>query len=111
MTPATFRKLALSLEGASEGAHHGHADFRAGGRIFATLDAAETRAMVQLPPEQQEMVMAAEPGRFTPAAGAWGRGGATLVALKELDTATAKSLLAMAYARATAPKPKKARSR
>jgi hypothetical protein len=29
MTPAAFRKLALSLEGAIEGAHGGHPDFRA----------------------------------------------------------------------------------
>ena len=31
MTPAGFRKIALSLKGATEGAHRGHADFRAGG--------------------------------------------------------------------------------
>jgi len=37
VTPAAFRKLALSFEGASEGAHGGHADFRAGGKVFATL--------------------------------------------------------------------------
>ena len=35
MTPAAFRKLALSLEGAMEGAHGGHPDFRAGGKVFA----------------------------------------------------------------------------
>lgn len=37
MTPADFRKLALSLEGAAEGAHGGHADFRAGSKVFASL--------------------------------------------------------------------------
>jgi hypothetical protein len=37
MTPAAFRKLALSLEGAMEGAHGGHPDFRAGGKVFASL--------------------------------------------------------------------------
>lgn len=37
MTPEMFRNLALQLPGASEGAHHGHADFRVGGKIFATL--------------------------------------------------------------------------
>jgi hypothetical protein len=37
MTPASFRKLALSLEGALEGAHGGHRDFRAGGKVFASL--------------------------------------------------------------------------
>jgi hypothetical protein len=36
MTPAAFAKLALSLDGAVEGAHGGHADFRVGGKVFAT---------------------------------------------------------------------------
>ena len=37
MTAAGFRRIALALEGAVEGAHFGHADFRVGNRIFATL--------------------------------------------------------------------------
>jgi len=37
MTPDDFRRIALSLEGAEEGSHMGSADFRVGGRIFATL--------------------------------------------------------------------------
>ena len=32
-----FRRIALSLEGAEESSHMGAADFRVGGRIFATL--------------------------------------------------------------------------
>ncbi len=41
-----FRRIALSLEGAEEGAHFGQADFRVGGRIFATL-AAEKQGLRQ----------------------------------------------------------------
>jgi hypothetical protein len=37
MTPAGFRRIATALTGAIESAHHGHPDFRVGGRIFATL--------------------------------------------------------------------------
>ena len=37
MTEADFRRIALSFEGAEEGSHMGAADFRVGGRIFATL--------------------------------------------------------------------------
>ncbi len=37
MTPADFRRIALSLEGVEEGSHMGAVDFRVGGRIFATL--------------------------------------------------------------------------
>ena len=37
MKATDFRRVALSLEGAEEGSHMGAADFRVGGRIFATL--------------------------------------------------------------------------
>jgi hypothetical protein len=37
MNAGDFRRMALSLEGAEEGSHMGAADFRVGGRIFATL--------------------------------------------------------------------------
>jgi hypothetical protein len=37
MTADEFRELALSFAGATEGAHMRHPDFRAHGRIFATL--------------------------------------------------------------------------
>ena len=38
-TPDDFRRIALSFPGAEEGGHMGHADFRVGGKIFATLGA------------------------------------------------------------------------
>ena len=37
MTAEDFRRLALSLAGATEGAHMGHPDFRANGGVFASL--------------------------------------------------------------------------
>jgi hypothetical protein len=37
MTAADFRRIALSLDGVEEGSHMGAADFRVGGKIFATL--------------------------------------------------------------------------
>jgi hypothetical protein len=37
MTPEEFRRIALKMEGSIEGAHMGHPDFRANGRIFATV--------------------------------------------------------------------------
>lgn len=37
MSQSRFRKTALSLPDTVEGAHQGHADFRVGKRIFATL--------------------------------------------------------------------------
>jgi hypothetical protein len=53
MSSSRFRRVALSLPGAIEGSHHGHADFRAGQCIFATLGHPdENWGMVQLTPEQ-----------------------------------------------------------
>ena len=37
MKVADFRRIALSFEGAEEGSHMGAADFRVGGKSFATL--------------------------------------------------------------------------
>jgi len=54
VTPDDFRALALSLDGAIERAHMGHPDFRANGRIFATLHADDEWGMVKLAPEEQK---------------------------------------------------------
>ena len=65
MTPAAFAKLALIFDRATQGAHGGHADFRAGGKVFASLGfKGADSATVKLTPEQQEMVVAAEPAIF-----------------------------------------------
>jgi hypothetical protein len=81
-----FRRIALSFPGAEERAHMGHPDFRVGDKIFATLHGAGTgTGAVMLLPEQQELAMEAEPGAFSPASGAWGRGGSTLVSLAEVS--------------------------
>ncbi|SEP17298.1 hypothetical protein SAMN02990966_04268 [Rhodospirillales bacterium URHD0017] len=110
MTPAAFARIALSLDGAVEGAHGGHADFRAGGRVFATLGYPDKDwGMVKLAPEQQQMLVAAEPAIFTPIKGTWGRRGATSVRLAEVDARTLRSALTMAWQNVTALRPKKAR--
>jgi hypothetical protein len=78
MTPSDFRRIALSLEGAEEGSHMGSPDFRAGGRIFATLAAqAKGYGNLMLTPEQQAIFVAEQPDVFIPIAGGWGRMGMT----------------------------------
>ncbi len=105
MTPDDFRRLALAHPDAVEAGHMGKPDFRLHGRIFATLGYPDAGfGMVQLQPEQQEMLMAAEPGLFTPAKGAWGAKGSTLVRLAAVDEATLTSAMAMAWAKAEAKK-------
>ena len=97
MTPAAFRKLALSFEGAVEGAHGGHADFRSGGKVFATMGYPDDRhAMVKLTPDQQRLLVDAEPAMFLPVRGGWGLRGATNVRLAAVDAKTARSALTMA---------------
>lgn len=86
MNAADFRRLALSLEGAKEGSHFGAADFRVGGRIFATL-AAEKQGYgnLMLTPEQQGTFVAEAPEIFVPIPGGWGRNGATHVVLAKAN--------------------------
>jgi hypothetical protein len=103
MTPLSFRKLALSLEGATEGAHGGHPDFRAGGKVFASLGyPGKEWGMVKLAPEQQQMLVAAEPKMFVPVKGTWGLRGATSVRLAGADARTMRSALTMAWQNVTA---------
>lgn len=79
MQPDEFRRIALSLPEAFEGAHMGHADFRVGGKIFATLGYPDERhGMVAIPPDEQAKLVQEMPAIFAPAAGAWGKRGARL---------------------------------
>jgi hypothetical protein len=81
MTPDAFRRLALSLPDTSEGQHMQHPDFRVNGRIFATLHPDGLHGMVKVSPQRQRDLLRAHADDFTPAAGAWGRQGCTLVVL------------------------------
>jgi hypothetical protein len=82
MNAADFRRLALSLEGAEEGSHMGAADFRVGGRIFATLASAKQGfGNLMLTPEQQADFIRELPEVFLPVPGGWGRNGATHIRL------------------------------
>ena len=110
MTPAAFAKLALALDGATQGTHGGHPDFRAGGKVFATLGYPDKDwGMAKLTPDQQQVLVAAEPDMFVPVKGTWGLRGATSVRLAEVDVRTMRSALTMAWQNVTAPKAKKAR--
>ena len=97
MRPDDFRRLALALEGAFEGAHMGHPDFRVNGRIFATLHADERFGMVKLTPEQQGGFVAEHPETFTPENGAWGRAGFTRVQLKSVHEEVLGEALTLAW--------------
>jgi hypothetical protein len=112
MSEARFRQIALSLPDAVEGAHQGHADFRIGTRVFATLGYPDREwGMVKLTPEQQSVLVDSEPGIFRPVPGAWGKQGSTNVRLAKADAVTLRSALTMASENLKAKSPKKPRPR
>lgn len=114
MTPDDFRELALSLEATVESSHMGHPDFRANGRIFATLHTDDTLGMVKLLPDEQRALLRSHPTIFVPSAGAWGRSGCTNVRLALADRATVRGALLLAWQHvmdAPPPKTRKASSR
>ena len=104
MTPAEFRRLALSLPSVEEKAHMGHPDFRVGGKICATLGYPDTRfGTVMLSPQDQDLLIRDHPKAFVPVAGAWGRAGSTSVLLRLAPRRTVAVALEAAWRR-RAPK-------
>ena len=103
MTPTQFRRIVLGLPGVVEASHMSHPDFRAAnGRIFATLNEDETRGMASLTPEQQADFLGRAAKTFVPAAGAWGRGGSTMIELKSADAEMVGEAVTMAWQRVSA---------
>ena len=113
MTAASFRRIALSLPEAVEGSHFGHADFRVGGKIFATLALEkEGFGVLLLTSEQQAGMVEDAPEIFSPVSGGWGRQGATRVRLAKVPADILKAALQTAWRRraakrlvSTKPKP------
>ena len=97
MTAAKFRSIALSMPDAAEGAHMGHADFRVGGKIFATLGPDESWGMVKLMPSEQKELLRAEPKALRPASGAWGRQGCTVITLRAAKVAMVREAMLSAW--------------
>ena len=97
MTTDEFRRIALRMSGATEGAHMGHPDFRANGRIFATLHPGGEMGMVKLTPEQQKDFMDLDSDAFSPSSGAWGRQGCTDVRLDSVSEDNLGEAMTMAW--------------
>jgi hypothetical protein len=82
MTPADFRRIALSLEGVEEYSHAGLPAFRVGGRKFASLASqAAGYGNLMLTLEQQAAFVEEAPEIFLPIPGGWGRMGHTHIRL------------------------------
>jgi YjbR len=96
VTEADFRRIALGMKDAVEGAHMGHPDFRVNNRIFATLHHDRLWGMVKLLPEQQQAFVRQDPATFKPESGAWARQGCTAVQLASVDEETLGEALTLA---------------
>lgn len=82
MTPADFRRIALTLEGVEEDEHAGEPAFRVAGARFASLASqAQGYGNLTLTPEQQALFVEEAPEIFLPIPGGWGRMGHTHIRL------------------------------
>ena len=112
MTADDFREIALDLDGVVESSHMNPPDFRANGRIFASLTAAEDWGVVMITPEEQKELIGSDPDVFVPAAGAWGRQGCTKIWLTSAKKADVRGALTLAWERIVAlPPPRKSRTK
>ncbi len=98
LTAADFTRIALSLDGAEQGAHMGAVDFRVGGRIFATLASqAQGYGNLMLRPEHQSAFVEELPEVFVPIAGGWGRMGMTHIVLAKANEDMVRGALQTAW--------------
>lgn len=95
--------IAVALPETEQRHHFDVPDFRVRGKFFCTARTAEPVAMVKIDPELQAVVVNLHPDAITPAAGAWGRSGSTLVRIDRVPQVLLADLIAHAWRRA-APK-------
>lgn len=103
MTADRFRRIVLGLDGAVESAHHGHPDFRVGGRVFATLGYPDLKCgVVMLTPDQQRTWIREHPEAFVPVNGKWGDQGCTTVRLESVNEESLGEAVTLAWQNAVA---------
>jgi hypothetical protein len=91
-----FRRLALSLPHAEEKSHFEHPDFRIRNKIFASLKD-DLHGVIKLTPDEQQVLVDAEPSIFAPVMGGWGRQGWTQIELAAADEITVLGALRTAW--------------
>lgn len=109
MTPEAFLELALSLPETAVGRHQSGEDLRVAGKIFASpATRPGASAVVKLTLEQREMLCGAEPDVFRPVEGMGYAKGWTRITVANIDLATARSALWMAWRNVAPPRLRKA---
>jgi hypothetical protein len=98
VTAGDFRRIALTLPDVTEGSHFHVADFRIGGKIFATLAYEKDGCgVLLLTPEQQTGFLEDAPETFLPVPNKWGEKGATLVRLTKVKRDVLAGALRLAW--------------
>jgi predicted DNA-binding protein (MmcQ/YjbR family) len=109
MTPAAFRKLALSFADTEESSHFERSAFKVTGkRIFATMLESAATVNIVLKPEAQQDFLALNEFIY-PVPNKWGLKGWTTFEIKHLDADVIRQALASAYSDVMQPKPKRKR--
>ncbi len=104
ITAAAFRKAAMAMPEAIEAPHFERTSFRVGKKIFATMTADGTEAMVKVTPKERvHALLDAHPGAFFSYGGWTERLGALGIRLGKADSAIVRALLIDAW-RQAAPK-------
>jgi hypothetical protein len=104
MTPAAFRRFALSLPEAHEEPHFERASFRVGKKIFATMTADGAEAMVRVAAAELRDALLADHGDVLFSYGGWTtRLGSVGVRLKKADAKMIEGLVVESW-RSIAPK-------
>ena len=96
MTDPELLALVHAFPGCEQSAHLGTTDFRVRNKIFAT-NPKPGILNLNLTREQQEILVASEPGVFSALPNKWGEKGWTTARIEALDEATARSALTMAW--------------
>jgi hypothetical protein len=110
MSPAAFRKLALSMQGASEQPHFERTSFRVGKRIFATMTQDGREAMVPVQPVDRCLALIeADPAVFFGHGGWTARHGSLGIRLQKVNAPLLRELVREAWQRVAAKAPGKGR--
>jgi hypothetical protein len=96
MTETELLALVRAFPECAQSAHFGTTDFRVRNKIFATNPKPGVLNL-NLTREQQQMLVASEPGIFSALPNRWGEKGWTTARIEVLDEATARSALTMAW--------------
>ena len=99
----TFRELALALPGTTEEPHFEKTSFRAGKKIYATLDTKENKVCVKLNLVDQDVFSAFDKAAIFPVPNKWGKLGWTNFMLKLVRKDMLLDALVLSY-ESVAPK-------